>query len=168
MVFQKFLYLGYRSKAIVLHNTYFFKKNTFIYAHECQTQVSIKYIYILLLWAPCCTIKKNGLNKCLWNWETKKPAHLCPGHYAAQMWCKHDAHVCSVREKTVITKPPMVTQTGSGQKLQLVSLPVDGPQTKWMGTWLQASESPMITARDKMLFIKITSATSLSFVYWMQ
>lgn len=26
MVFQKFLYLGYRSKAIVLHNTYFFKK----------------------------------------------------------------------------------------------------------------------------------------------
>lgn len=80
--------------------------------------------------------KKNGLNKCLWNWETKKPAHLCPGHYAAQMWCKHDAHGCSVREKTVITKPPMVTQTGSGQKLQLVSLPVDGPQIKWMGSWL--------------------------------
>lgn len=26
MVFQKFLYLGYRSKAIVLHNTYFLKK----------------------------------------------------------------------------------------------------------------------------------------------
>lgn len=26
IVFQKFLYFGYRSKAIVLHNTYFFKK----------------------------------------------------------------------------------------------------------------------------------------------
>jgi hypothetical protein len=42
MAFQKFLYLGYRSKAIVLHNTYFFKKKIHVF-----TPMNVKLKFLL-------------------------------------------------------------------------------------------------------------------------
>lgn len=61
------------------------------------------------------------------------PAHLCQANYAAEMRCKHDAHICFVRKRTVITKPPMVTSnrglSGPGQKLQPVSIAACGQAT---------------------------------------
>lgn len=76
MVFQKVLYFGYRSKAIMLHNTYFFKKIHIFMPMNVELKFLLN-IFIDYYFEHLAVQLKKGLNKCLWNWETEVPACLC-------------------------------------------------------------------------------------------
>lgn len=64
MVFQKFLYFGYRSKAM-LHNTYFFKKIHIFMPMNVKLKLLLNIFIDYYFEHLAVQLKNKGLNKCL-------------------------------------------------------------------------------------------------------